>query len=627
MAITRVHKVVRLSGAFLAVISSLLLIGSDIKPSKRPLIFLPGTQVGTVDSAENPHYVCRQCHYSTEPTRPVDIFNDWSGSMMAHSARDPIFYAALGVANKYLIGSGEFCIRCHSPMGWVRGHSEDYTGKSLTGTDFDGVQCDYCHRAGNPMDTSDATISLNPTYPVPGYGNGMHGIQRTHYPKRGPYDSLIAPHATKFEPFLTTGNMCGVCHDISNPFDADQITLPPYAYHPLERTYSEWLMSSYAGMGDSGTCQSCHMTDTAGYDCIYSQAPFRTNLARHDLTGGNTFVPDILPDFWQNLDTLSLASGKQRAGAALQRAAALGLQAAKTSDTVTATVTITNRTGHKLPTGYPEGRKMWIHLVGKDAFGTVQFESGRYDQDSARIVRDPQLKVYEIVRGVRESTATQYGVPPGPSLHFVLNDTVLLDNRIPPRGYTHAGFASRLAEPVGAAYADSQYWDVTSYALPSSVTQVEAELLYQTISRDYIEFLRNENIGNSFDWNSWGDKLYTSWSLHGKSAPVVMARTSNAVLGVKATRATTPLAFKLNDNYPNPFNPGTLFSFQIPAASHVTLTIYDLLGRQVAVVLDDKKPAGSYTATWDASTFPSGIYFYRLNAGSRSSTKKMLLIR
>ncbi|HEV8538871.1 MAG TPA: multiheme c-type cytochrome, partial [Bacteroidota bacterium] len=302
-------------------VSSMVLLGFGMYEVKRTLVILPGTEPGTVAGADDVT-ICRQCHHSTSVSKPVTIYDEWAGSMMAHSARDPIFYAALAVANKYnsVTGQahGEFCIRCHSPNGWLAGHSEDYTGQSLTGTDFDGVQCDYCHRAVDPLNPDSTVPHLNSQ--VPGYGNGMHVVQRYSTPKRGPFDSVSAPHGIKYDSFQKTSELCGVCHDVSNPFYAENAALQaPHSYAPLERTYSEWLMSWYATQSDSGTCQACHMETTSGFACILGDSSsLRTNLPTHDLTGGNTFLPDILPDFdtffnsQSRIDTAALAGGKLR---------------------------------------------------------------------------------------------------------------------------------------------------------------------------------------------------------------------------------------------------------------------------------------------------------------------------
>jgi hypothetical protein len=89
----------------------------------------------------------------------------------------------------------------------------------------------------------------------------------------------------------------------------------------------------------------------------------------------------------------------------------------------------------------------------------------------------------------------------------------------------------------------------------------------------------------------------------------------------------SPSRFRLFQNYPNPFNPGTSFEFQVPSRELVNISLFDLLGREVAVVVNDYKPPGTYAVSWDASRLPSGVYYYRMTAGGFSETKKMMLMR
>jgi hypothetical protein len=88
-----------------------------------------------------------------------------------------------------------------------------------------------------------------------------------------------------------------------------------------------------------------------------------------------------------------------------------------------------------------------------------------------------------------------------------------------------------------------------------------------------------------------------------------------------------PTAFALDQNYPNPFNPSTTIEFALPKDSHVKLEVYDLLGRLVATLVDDVRPAGYHMQRFDASALGTGIYFYRLSAGENSFLKKMLLVK
>jgi hypothetical protein len=75
-----------------------------------------------------------------------------------------------------------------------------------------------------------------------------------------------------------------------------------------------------------------------------------------------------------------------------------------------------------------------------------------------------------------------------------------------------------------------------------------------------------------------------------------------------------PKEYFLSQNYPNPFNPSTTIKYSLPQTGRITLSIYDLLGREVVKLIDEEKPAGEYETTWNASSYPSGVYFLK-NAG------------
>lgn len=104
------------------------------------------------------------------------------------------------------------------------------------------------------------------------------------------------------------------------------------------------------------------------------------------------------------------------------------------------------------------------------------------------------------------------------------------------------------------------------------------------------------------------------------------------VIGATAVSTQIPNSFELYQNYPNPFNPVTKIKFDIPNvgkrhASDVRLTIYDALGREILTLVNEQLIPGTYEAQWDASNYPSGVYFYRLNAGDYSMTNKMILLK
>jgi endoglucanase len=93
------------------------------------------------------------------------------------------------------------------------------------------------------------------------------------------------------------------------------------------------------------------------------------------------------------------------------------------------------------------------------------------------------------------------------------------------------------------------------------------------------------------------------------------------------TMSETPQNFTLRQNYPNPFNPSTIIQYQVPSIGIVTLKIYDILGREVAALVNEEKRLGKYDVQWNASNMPSGVYFYRLHAGSFIETKRMILLK
>ena len=87
------------------------------------------------------------------------------------------------------------------------------------------------------------------------------------------------------------------------------------------------------------------------------------------------------------------------------------------------------------------------------------------------------------------------------------------------------------------------------------------------------------------------------------------------------------LDFALNQNYPNPFNPATVISYQLAATSQVSLKVYDVIGNEVADLVNKVQPAGKYKVTFNAADLPSGIYFYQLRADGFNEVKKMTLLR
>lgn len=103
--------------------------------------------------------------------------------------------------------------------------------------------------------------------------------------------------------------------------------------------------------------------------------------------------------------------------------------------------------------------------------------------------------------------------------------------------------------------------------------------------------------------------------------------TNSPLVGIEDETEGIPTVYKLSQNYPNPFNPTTVIKYALPNAEIVSIKVFDILGRKVAVLVDEFKHAGYYSTSFDASNFASGIYLYSIQAGSFVNTKKMMLLR
>jgi hypothetical protein len=189
--------------------------------------FLPGTQPNQLISTMPIAQSCDFCH--TDP-----IYDRWRGSMMSQSGRDPLFWVALSVANSKVPNVGDFCLRCHTPKGWLEGRSHPADGTGLLADDLsNGVTCELCHRAVDPQpSTTDATeimdidagirAALTTTLPATHSGSAMLIIDPQDR-RRGPFD-VNPPHGAYQTEFLgqagdpiTESRLCGSCHNIDNP--------------------------------------------------------------------------------------------------------------------------------------------------------------------------------------------------------------------------------------------------------------------------------------------------------------------------------------------------------------------------------------------------------------------------
>ncbi len=122
-----------------------------------------------------------------------------------------------------------------------------------------------------------------------------------------------------------------------------------------------------------------------------------------------------------------------------------------------------------------------------------------------------------------------------------------------------------------------------------------------------------------------------SFGIHNPQFTVAMLNAAlnemKGITNVNMEDGLVPEQYELSQNYPNPFNPTTTIKFSIPEASNVKVTVFDAIGREVAVLVNDQMSAGSYNVDWNAGNITSGIYLYRIESGDFTAVKKMILLK
>ena len=554
---------------------------------------------------------CRACHQAGQSSqRPTSPWNSWAGSMMAHAGRDPVFWAALDVANSDAPGSGDFCLRCHLPEAWLQGRvAKDGLGNTNPGgangcallgdhddgdsyeIDYSGVTCHVCHRQNEngPGGATTRRENANLWIDIDSCGGEPCRYGPYQYSEPG---FQPPPHVYSPSQFVQRGEFCGSCHDVTTPITdtgpfrtlrdaAGADTGIPF---PIERTFSEWRASAYAdkvfadGFAESEprtqverygqTCQACHMRNSTNPDaqaCNFGGAR-GTNLPVHEFAGANVWVLGLVRTLYGGIAGLDRELEIDQAIAVARQMLASSANVAVTvqsfaGGTLNARVRVTNLTGHKLPTGYAEGRRLWLEVAAyANGSDTPFWRSGVYDAATGLLTNgDSPVKVYEVEHGVWDSAAN--GGAGGcvttdnlgrKQFHFVLNDCIAKDNRIPPLGFR--GGTNPELRPVGATYPQTSpgsgilvNYDDVAYAIPvplgtATPIEVRATLRHQVASRDYIEFLRDEaarvNVPSETAMCSAqrpgglstgprnqrrADFLYDLWTSNGRSPPEPVA--------------------------------------------------------------------------------------------------------
>lgn len=461
---------------------------------------------------------CEFCHGYNNPASDAaepaySPFNTWQGTLMANAARDPVFWAGVAVAEVDDPEETQTCVRCHAPRAFLNGHEtvtsfdelnmpDPENPKAVVIGEDNGVECEFCHRI-----VADAEVPP---------GNAMYtiadeiGPDGQNVPRHGPWDYSDGvpepPHDFVFDTYISSSRLCGTCHDVTTPterVDDDGVGMGiPFNE---QRTYAEWEGSAYAQFNDDfRSCQDCHMTpvdDKPGCTNHLNQFNHPTGGARHDFNGANRFmlellkrefgdkgsaqVSDIFYDLnLERIDEFVLTSADVAALAPAEVDVRDGLANLE--------VTVTNNTGHKLPSGYSEGRVMWIEVIGR--YGDeVLFSSGAWDQEEG-IQDDDQLHRYEAIGEDYED---------GQQFRLLRNNHWVVDNRIPPLGAQ----PNIETDPVGDRYtllADGTWpnFDTTTYTFDGTELadttpedanddqlDVTIRLLYLINTPEYIDFL------------------------------------------------------------------------------------------------------------------------------------------
>lgn len=529
----------------LAAAASAALVNTTLKDFS-----LSGTQSGQVSTnIIHASTDCAPCHSGYDSSH--EPYFNWKGSLMGNAGRDPLFFAQMTTANQDVAYVGNYCMRCHMPMTFVTGHATQTNGSTLDNTDRDGVTCHVCHSMVDPIYQPGrspqqdqailSTLASVPRY----YANSMFVLDPTGT-RRGPYNDATLGHAAIQSPFHVSGDFCGTCHDVGNvettrqpdgsycynPLNQPPANENPWHQFPLERTYTEWKLSAFANGGvDMGgrfggngstsisTCQDCHMPKATARGCNLPNAPLRADLPVHEFAGASSWVLDIIALYYAgdpDINATALANGRQKAIGMLQRAATLDV--AQQGSVLR--VRVLNESGHKIPTGHIEGRRIWPNVQFFGASSSLAAEYGHYDVATAEL-NESSTHVYEMKVGLSAAAAQVTGLPQGETQHMSLADTITKDTRIPPRGFNNAAFEAGGAPVVGTQYPDGQYWDEAFFAIPSGAVRAQVTLNYQTVTKHYVEGLMNGNMTDQ-----WGNILHSLWLQTSKNAPIAMATVS-----------------------------------------------------------------------------------------------------
>jgi hypothetical protein len=485
---------------------------------------------------------CMACHNDlvTPSGDDVSFGVDWRASMMANSARDPYWQAAVRrevLDHPQAAAAIEHeCAACHMPMarfeakaagrmGAVFAHLP--AGQGAGRTDrlaADGVSCALCHQVAGD------NFGERSSFP----GGFFVDVTRPPGERRifGPFEidrgrTTIMRSATGFQPEMAThlqqSEMCATCHTLhTHALGPDgEVT----GELPEQVPYQEWLHSAHRG---EQSCQSCHMpvvTEPVPIASVLGEP--RAGVKRHVFTGGNFFVLGMLARYRDELGVEALpheleASASRTLEFLQSKTATLSVARAEVSEgRLRIDVAVENLAGHKLPTAYPS-RRAWLHVAVRDGQGRVIFESGalapdgsiggndndldptRYEPHHQEIDRAGQVQIYEAIMADHAGAVTT-GLLSG--VRFVK------DNRLLPRGFDKATAGPDIAVRGGAA-ADPDFEagrDRVRYVVDVAETagpfRIDAQLWFQPVAFRWAENLRAYDAAETRRFVSYYDAM------------------------------------------------------------------------------------------------------------------------